>query len=106
MEERRRLDSWKEIVDYLKKSEKTCRLWERKFGLPVHRIADSPKAHVFAYADEIDRWLQDKIEQQTTVGKDANLPVIGGGDGRGITASLPEALRLPEAKEYDLKTLL
>jgi len=106
MDERRRLDSWKEIVVYLKKSEKTCRLWERKFGLPVHRIADSPKAHVFAYADEIDRWLQDKIEQQTTVGKDAILPVIGGGDGRGTTASFPEALRLPEAKEYDLKTLL
>jgi len=106
MEERRRLDSWKEIVAYLKKSEKTCRLWERKFGLPVHRIADSPKAHVFAYADEIDRWLQNKLEQQTTVGKDAIPSVIGGSDGRGITTSIPEALRLPEAKEYDLKTLL
>jgi formylglycine-generating enzyme required for sulfatase activity len=106
MEERQRLDSWKEIVSYLKRSEKTCRLWERKFGLPVHRIADSPKAHVFAYADEIDRWLQNKLEQQAAVGKDGILPVIGGGDGRGITASIPEALRLPEAKEYDLKTLL
>jgi len=128
MEERRRLDSWKEIVAYLKKSEKTCRLWERKFGLPVRRIADSPKARVFAYADEINRWLQEILEQQADVAKNGIPSVLGVGDSDGLglrcsgygehgntvvaaqggaeTTSLPEALRLPEAKEYDLKTLL
>ena len=57
MNERRVLDSWKEIAAYLKRSERTCRTWEADLELPIHRLNDSPKARVFAYADEIDRWL-------------------------------------------------
>jgi tetratricopeptide (TPR) repeat protein len=56
--ERRVLDSWKEIAAYLGRSEKTCREWERKNSLPVHRLTDSPKAHVFAYAEELDEWKE------------------------------------------------
>jgi len=54
--ERRILDSWKEIGAYLDKTEKTCRAWERHYGLPIHRLIGSPKARVFAYADELDAW--------------------------------------------------
>ena len=54
--ERRVLDSWKEIAVYLGRTEKTCRDWERHFGLPVHRLTDSAKARVFAFSDEIDAW--------------------------------------------------
>lgn len=54
--ERQVLDSWKEIASYLGRTEKTCREWERQLGLPVHRLIDKPKARVFAYADEIDAW--------------------------------------------------
>lgn len=55
------LDSWKEISDYLERSEKTCRKWEKELGLPIHRLEDSPKARVFAYREELDRWMREKL---------------------------------------------
>jgi tetratricopeptide (TPR) repeat protein len=58
MAEKKILDSWKGIADYLKRSEKTCRRLEKELGLPIHRLEDSPKARVFAYKDEIDLWIE------------------------------------------------
>ena len=54
---RETFDSWKEIAAYLKRTEKTCRRWEKELALPVHRLEDSPRARVFAYKDEIDAWV-------------------------------------------------
>lgn len=55
------LDSWKEISIYLERSEKTCRKWEKELGLPIHRLEDSPKARVFAYKEELDAWMEEKL---------------------------------------------
>jgi tetratricopeptide (TPR) repeat protein len=60
MEERKVLDSWKEIASYLKRSERTCRRWEGELDLPIHRLDGTPKARVFAYTDELDRWMAEK----------------------------------------------
>ena len=38
--------------------------------LPVHRLNGSPKARVFAYADEIDRWLKETVSST-----DGGLPI-------------------------------
>jgi hypothetical protein len=55
----RPLSSWKEISAYLGCDERTCLRWEKKFGLPIHRVGHSPaKSHVFAYQEELDRWLR------------------------------------------------
>lgn len=51
-----RLDSWKAIADYLGRDVATVRRWERLHGLPVRRIAGRGRS-VFAYASEIDEWL-------------------------------------------------
>jgi tetratricopeptide (TPR) repeat protein len=61
MEERTLLDSWKEIASYLKRSVSTCQRWEEEFGLPVHRLDGTQRARIFAYPDELDRWLADKL---------------------------------------------
>jgi TolB-like protein len=53
------LESWKAISAYLNRSERTCRTWELELGLPVHRLDGSPKARVFAYPEELDRWLRE-----------------------------------------------
>ena len=58
MENKQLFDSWKEIAVYLKRSVTTCQRFEREFGLPIHRLADTPKARVFAYKEEIDRWIE------------------------------------------------
>ena len=62
MEERHVLESWKEISDYLKRSVSTCQRWEVVLGLPVHRLDGTPSARVFAYPDELDRWMAEKLK--------------------------------------------
>jgi len=55
----RRLSSWKEIAEYLGWDERTCLRWEKNLGLPVQRIdPESKRSRVFAYADDLDKWLQ------------------------------------------------
>jgi hypothetical protein len=56
--ERDRLDSWKEIADYVGRDVRTALRWEHERGLPVHRVPGGKRGAVFAFADEIDRWLQ------------------------------------------------
>ncbi len=52
-----RLNTWKEIAQYLGCGVRTCRRWEIELGLPVHRVRDSGKSRVYAHKDEIDEWL-------------------------------------------------
>jgi tetratricopeptide (TPR) repeat protein len=58
------LDSWKDVARYLGHSIRTCQRLEQEAGLPVHRMDGSPKAHVFAYTTEIDRWLEKNARQK------------------------------------------
>jgi len=57
-----RLDSWKEIADYLKRDVRTVRRWEKSRRLPVHRVPGGNRQSVFAYTEEIERWLQGQPE--------------------------------------------
>lgn len=52
----RRLDSWKEIAEYLHRDIRTATRWESQ-GLPLHRIAGGKGRSVFAFTDEIDAWM-------------------------------------------------
>ena len=61
----RRLSSWKEIAAYLRCDKRTCLRWEKKFGLPVHRLGDSgSRSLVFAYRDELDEWLRARRDKE------------------------------------------
>lgn len=61
MDDQQRLDSWKEIALYTKRSVKTCRRWARELGFPVHWInTGAPRSGVFSYKNEIDRWFQSR----------------------------------------------
>jgi hypothetical protein len=53
----RRIDSWKEIADHLRRGVTTVQRWEREEGLPVHRHAHTAAGTVFAFTAEIDDWL-------------------------------------------------
>lgn len=53
----RRLDSWKEIAEYVGRDVRTAIRWEAERGLPVHRVPGGKRGSVFAFTDEIDRWL-------------------------------------------------
>jgi CARDB protein len=51
-----RLDSWKEIAEYLGKDIRTVERWEIDLGLPVHRVRKG--GSVWAEPDELDAWLK------------------------------------------------
>lgn len=55
---RRRLDSWKEIADYLRRGLTTVQRWEREEGLPIHRHVHTTGGSVFAYPEDLDVWLE------------------------------------------------
>ena len=57
------LASWKEIAAYLDCDARTCRRWEKHFGLPVHRIEGTSKSRVYAYQEDIDKWLKKRRER-------------------------------------------
>ncbi len=62
--EQRELASWKEIAGYLNRTARTCQRLEREMGLPIHRLDGSPKAHVFAYREELDAWVTEMIHER------------------------------------------
>ena len=52
------LTSWKEIAAYLGVDERTCQRWEKKYGLPVRRMEDTPRSRVSGDKEELDRWRE------------------------------------------------
>jgi tetratricopeptide (TPR) repeat protein len=62
-----RLESWKEIAAYLRRSERTVRRWEEAEGLPVHRLRHEKRGSVYAYASELDAWRQSRQQLLSAV---------------------------------------
>jgi TolB-like protein/Flp pilus assembly protein TadD len=60
-----RLESWKQIASYLRRSVRTVRRWERQEGLPVHRHVHRSLASVFALRSEIDAWRESVVSPAT-----------------------------------------
>src|SRR5262245_14777223 len=58
-----RLDSWKEIAAYLRRSVRTVRRWESEEGLPVHRHLHQNAGSVYAFKTELDVWRRGRASQ-------------------------------------------
>jgi adenylate cyclase len=71
-----RLDSWKEIAAYLKRSVRAVSRWERQEGLPVHRHHHGKQGTVYALGHEIDQWLQSRSGHEHTGQLAKNLQAI------------------------------
>lgn len=70
-----RLNSWKEIAVYLDRGVRTVQRWEQELGLPVHRISKNDRGPVFAYRQEIDRWL-DACAKNPRLSTEIALPAL------------------------------
>ena len=68
----RRLESWKEIATYLGRDVTTVRRWEKREGLPVHRLYHSKLGSVYAYTAELDAWRNERVPEATASGMGAN----------------------------------
>jgi tetratricopeptide (TPR) repeat protein len=53
-----RLDSWKEVANYLRREVRTVQLWEKNEGLPIHRHFHKQLGTIFAFRSEIDAWAR------------------------------------------------
>ena len=62
-----RLDSWKEIAVYLKRSVRSVRRWESEEGLPVHRHQHQSSGTVYAFKDELDAWWANRSTELASV---------------------------------------
>lgn len=59
----KRLDSWKQIAEYLNKDVRTVIRWEKDRRLPVHRIPGEKRSSVYAWPSEIDLWLHGAADE-------------------------------------------
>ncbi|MGA8529182.1 MAG: hypothetical protein WB622_05665 [Acidobacteriaceae bacterium] len=99
----RRIDSWKEIAAFFGRDERTVRRWEKERSLPVHRIPGE-RGGVFAYTDELTRWLN-----STSEAVDAAEPSSPADPPPAPAPSSPEAvppLERPPASRFPSLPLL
>jgi tetratricopeptide (TPR) repeat protein len=66
-----RLESWKAIAGYLRRTERTARRWERHEGLPVHRLSHHDRSSVYAFKNELDAWRAARSTELPNVEADA-----------------------------------
>jgi len=52
------LQTWKEISEYVGRTQRTVQRWEQQFGFPVHRPAGKPRSSVMALGQEIQEWTR------------------------------------------------
>ncbi len=58
----------KAIADYLEMSPRNVYYWEKKLGLPIHRISSGTGHRIYASKKELDKWLK-KQDVALLVGK-------------------------------------
>ena len=64
-----RLDSWKEIAQYLNRDVRTVQRWEQTSGLPVHRLVQhgQKRGTVYAFQGELVAWLNTESHDNSQV---------------------------------------
>jgi TolB-like protein/Flp pilus assembly protein TadD len=91
----RRLESWKEIAAYLGRDVTTVRRWEKREGLPVHRLHHSRLGSVYAYTVELDAWRDERAPAVATDAPDAqHVPAAVRGRAHARTAAVLASLAL------------
>ncbi|HEY6929233.1 MAG TPA: hypothetical protein VJA66_06120, partial [Thermoanaerobaculia bacterium] len=60
-----RLDSWKEIASYLRRSVRSAKRWEKEQQLPIHRHHHDKRDSVYAYRAELDGWWNNRRTKLT-----------------------------------------
>jgi hypothetical protein len=71
---RERLDSWKEIAAYMRRSVRCVQRWERSEGMPVFRHQHAKGVTVYAYRDELNEWWhQDTSDQVSLISRSRPL---------------------------------
>lgn len=101
---RRRLDSWKEIADYLRRGLTTVQRWEREEGLPVHRHVHTTGGSVYAYPEDLDEWRSGREPSAAPVLPPASpRPPIGVADVPGGAMALDSPYYISRAADDEFR---
>ena len=84
-----KLDSWKEIADYLDREVRTVQRWEKTEGLPVHRHEHQKKSTVYAYTSELDDWRKKRQPKDDPEADAAFLPEPEVADDASLSSGEP-----------------
>src|SRR5579871_4241667 len=71
-----RLDSWKEIASYLGREVRTVQRWEKQEGLPVHRHLHERQGTVYAFKNELDKWVRSRRVNEKTAEQSADEEAV------------------------------
>jgi tetratricopeptide (TPR) repeat protein len=55
-----RLDSWKEIAAFLKRSVRSVQRWEAEEGMPVRRHLHDKRGTIYGFKSELDAWWKER----------------------------------------------
>ena len=69
-----RLESWKEIADFLGCDERTAMRYEKDRGMPVSRVPGGKMGRVFAYKTEIQEWMNPERKSPLLTDTVKNVP--------------------------------
>ncbi|HEV7551802.1 MAG TPA: response regulator [Candidatus Angelobacter sp.] len=100
------LNSWKEVAQYVGRSERTIQRWEREFGFPVHRPAGKLRSSVIAVAAEIDEWirkspaLRSQLQDRPTAMPDDQLTETSSANGPLVLCIEEDGQRLSFRKAF------
>jgi hypothetical protein len=89
-EQSRRLDSWKEIAEYLGRDVRTAARWESE-GLPLHRVPGGKGRSVFGFTDEIDAWMAGHVAAPAAPVDAAPLLTADADSGRELPSTADPA---------------
>lgn len=76
MQQRERLNSWKEIAAHLSVTVRTAQRWEKTERLPVRRHKHAALSSVFAYRDEIESWWNSRPDLRLSTEPSPSNPSI------------------------------
>jgi TolB-like protein/tetratricopeptide (TPR) repeat protein len=88
MPSRAALTGWKSIARHFGHDIRTAQRWVRDRGMPVHRVPGGEGGRVFAYADELDRWLHARTTGGAPRGLPATTAARAGLDGARVPQGL------------------
>jgi tetratricopeptide (TPR) repeat protein len=104
-----RLESWKQIAAHLNRHITTVRRWERHEGLPVHRHIHTALSSIYAYASELDAWMEARQPESSlrlaTATKSAPVPFHRLGAPPPMLNGLERGRVSLQGREEEIQTL-
>ncbi len=68
---KRRIDGWKSIAAFFKRNRTTVMRWAQTRDLPVHKVPGAGSTSVYAYAEELETWLNKNNGENKEIANEA-----------------------------------